>query len=186
MTKTSPTGLSRQQGLSALCAQACLVLAIAIPALVAGFWALGSWEVLALVRLLPPDILHDMRPEVALGQRVIGAAICLIPALILSYGLLRARRSLMSFARGEFFAAEVVTGLRDYAKATFWAALAGILSVPVLSVVISQPNGAGHRELSLDLSGAPIVNLLGGGILWVLASAMARAAQIAHENEQFV
>jgi hypothetical protein len=186
MTKTSPGGLARQQRLSAVCAQGCLILAIAIPALVAGFWALGSWEALALVRLLPPDILHDMRPDVALWQRIVGAAICLIPALILSYGLLRARLSLMSFARGNFFAADVVTGLRDYARATFWAALAGILSVPVLSVIISQANGPGHRELSLDLSGAQVVNLLAGGILWVLASAMARATLIARENEQFV
>jgi hypothetical protein len=56
----------------------------------------------------------------------------------------------------------------------------------VLSVVISQANAPGHRELSLDLSGAQFLNLLAAAIVWVIASAMARAANIARENEQFV
>jgi len=58
--------------------------------------------------------------------------------------------------------------------------------VPVLSVAVTWANPPGHKELSLDLSGAQVVNLLGAGILWVIASAMARAATIARENEQFV
>jgi hypothetical protein len=155
---------------------------------VAGLWAFGSWELLALVRLIPPDI----RPDMEMGgpaeawQRVVGAVICLVPALLLSYGLLRARRSLAAFVRGDFFGAEAVMGLRGYAGATFWAAAASIVSVPVLSVIISQANPPGHRELSLDLSGAQVLNLLGAAILWVIASAMARASSIARENEQFV
>jgi len=58
--------------------------------------------------------------------------------------------------------------------------------VPVLSVVISQANKHSHRELSLDLSGAQAPNLLAAGILWVIASAMARAAGLAREHAQFV
>ena len=41
-----------------------------IPAAVAAFWAFGSWQVLALVRLIPPDILPDMRPRVEVWQRL--------------------------------------------------------------------------------------------------------------------
>ena len=80
----------------------------------------------------------------------------------------------------------MIGGLRGYAAATFWAAVAGIVSVPVLSVVITLANAPGHKELSLDLSGAQILNLLGAAILWVIASAMARASSLARENEQFV
>jgi len=186
MPETSSPGTGREQGLSALCANGCAALALIIPLAVAAFWAFGSWELLALVRLLPPDILHDMAAQALPWQRVAGAAICLVPALLLSFGLLRARRSLAAFARGDFFGPEVVTGLRDYAAASVWAAVAGLLSVPVLSVVITQANAYGHKELSLDLSGAQVLNLLAAGILWVIASAMARAAGIARENAQFV
>jgi len=186
MPRTSSAGLGRSQGISALCANGCAVLAVVAPLAVASFWAFGSWEVLALVRLIPPDILGDLPGPVRAWQRITGVVICLVPALLLSYGLLRARRSLTAFVRGDFFAADVVGGLRDYAAFTFWAAIAGMISVPVLSVAVTWANPPGHKELSLDLSGAQVLNLLGAGILWVIASAMARASSIARENEQFV
>lgn len=188
MSASQTLGVSREQRISAICASICALVAVAIPVSVAMLWALASWEVLALVRLVPPDILHDMemggpaRP----WQRIAGALICMVPALLVSYSLFRARRSLTAFVRGDFFGTDAVAGLRGYAGATFWAAVAGVISVPVLSVVISQANPTGHRELTLDLSGAQMLNLLGAGILWVIASAMARASGIARENEQFV
>ncbi len=176
------TGIQR---LSALCAAGCSILAVAIPAGVAGLWALASWNGLALARLLPPDILEDMQP-IQLWQRLAGAAICLVPALLVSTGLLRVRRSLRAFGRGEFFTGEVVAGVRGYAQAMVWAAVAGILSVPVLSIALTFANPAGHRELSLDLSGGQVLNLLGAAIVWLVAAAMSRAAGIQRENEQFV
>lgn len=186
MSATSSAGLNRDQRISALCARGCLALAIVLPIAVAALWGFGSWELLALVRLIPPDILPDMTGPVHVWQRVAGALICLVPALLVSHALRRARGSLTAFARGEFFAPDVVVGLRGYAGFSFWAAVAGIASVPVLSVVVSWSNAPGHKELSLDLSGAQVLNLLGAGIAWVIASAMARAATIARENEQFV
>ena len=186
MTATPSTDLGRNQRISAACASGCAVLAVAAPAAVATLWAFGSWKLLALVRLIPPDILYDLPGPVLGWQRITGAVICLVPALLLSYGLIRARRSLSAFARGDFFGADVIGGLRGYAAFTFWAAIAGMISVPVLSVAVTWANPPGHKELSLDLSGAQALNLLGAGILWVIASAMARAATIARENEQFV
>jgi len=183
---TSAVAIGREQGLSALCAQVCVVLAVGAPLAVAALWAFGSWPLLALVRLLPPDVLGDMPAAVLPWQRAAGAAICLVPVLLVSRGLLRARRSLAGFVRGDFFSSDVVTGLRGYAAFMFWAAVAGLLSVPVLSVVITHANAAGHRELSIDLSGAQVLNVLGGAILWAIASAMARAAGIAREHAQFV
>ena len=191
MSDTSPAGgrrepKSREQRLSAVCAAGCGILAIGIPLAVAAFWALGSWETLALVRLIPPDILGDMSPGVQPWQRVVGAAIDLVPALLLAFGLVRARRCLQAFARGDFFAAEVIGGLKAYAAASFWAAIAGIVAVPVLSVAITLANRPGHKELSADLSGAQVLNLLAAAIVWVIAQALVRAASIARENEQFV
>lgn len=186
MAQPPPAGVSPEQRISAICATGCGLFAVALPIFIVTLWALGSWETLALVRLIPPDILYDMNPAVQPWQRIVGGLICLLPALLLSYGLLRARRSLIAFSRGDFFGAEAVVGLRGYAGATFWAALVGVLSVPLLSVTITLDNAPGHKELSLDLSGGQVLNLLGAAILWVIASAMARAASLARENEQFV
>lgn len=182
----APSSLGREQGFSALCAMGCAVMAVLIPAGVAFLWAFATWQVLGLVRLVPADILGDLPNAIQPWQRLTGAIICLVPALLLSYGLLRVRRSLMAFAGGDFFAANVVDGLRGYAGASFWAAITSIIAVPVLSLAVTWANPLGHKELSLDFSGAQIINLLAAAILWVIASVMSRAASVARENEQFV
>lgn len=187
MPGTSSAGLGRVQGISSLCARACAALAILMPLAVAALWAFASWKVLALFRLIPPDILPDMRGSpVQTWHRAVGAAICLVPTGLLSLALLRARRSLTAFARDDYFSADVVDGLRGYAALSFWSAAIAIVSVPVISITMSWANPPGHKELSLDLSGAQALNLLAAGILWVIAAAMARASTIARENEQFV
>ncbi|MBS0298187.1 MAG: DUF2975 domain-containing protein [Proteobacteria bacterium] len=188
MDAASTIDTGREQRISALCATGCVLVAAGAPLAVAGLWAFGSWELLALFRLIPPDILPDMQMGGAVQpwQRAIGGAICLVPALMLSCALLRVRWTLNAFVRGDFFGAEAVRGLRDYAALALWAAVAGLVSVPVLSLVISQTNPPGHKELSLDLGGAQMLGVLGAGILWVIASAMARAQTLARENEQFV
>ena len=179
--------LRRERRLSAFGAAACAGLAIVIPIIVAAFWTFASWPVLALFRLVPFDIIHTMPGDVHLWQRAAGGAIDLIPALLISYGLLRARSGLLAFSRGDFFADDVIGGLRGYAAATFWAAIASILAVPVLSATVTMANApVHHRELSADLGGAQIMSLLGAAIVWVIASAIARAREIARENEQFV
>jgi hypothetical protein len=186
MTDMPTAELGRDQGLSAICATACGVLAIGIPLGVAALWAVGGWQTLALVKLIPPDILGDLPYAIRPWQRLAGALISLVPALLLSYGLIRARRSLAAFKRGDFFAAEVVTGLRGYAAASFWAAFASIIAVPVIALTMTLANPPGHKELSADLSGSQGLGLLGAAILWVIASVMARARLAARENEQFV
>lgn len=187
-SETDGTKLTRERRISALCANGCSVAAVIVPVAVVGFWMLGSWSLLALVKLIPPDIEPDMQlagPPHA-WQRFAGAGICLVPALLSSLSFLRARLSLMAFARGDFFGSDVADGLRAYAKAGVWAAVASILSVPVLSVVISVANPPGHRELSLELSGAQALNLLAATILWVIASVMQRASRLARENAEFI
>src|SRR4051812_20223511 len=116
MSQTQLTGLTREQRISAVCAGACRLAAIVLPLAIVALWAFGSWALLALVRLVPPDILVDMEMGGAVRgwQRVAGAGICLVPAGLVSFGLMRARRSLLAFARGDFFAGEVVAGLRGY------------------------------------------------------------------------
>jgi len=175
-----------ERGLSQLCASGCAALAAIIPLGVVGLWAVGSWEVLSLTHLVPADIVHTFKAGVQPWQRLAGAAIDVVPALIVSVGLLQARGALRAFRRGDYFAAEVVMGLKGYAAASFWAAAFALVSVPVLSVVLTSANAPGHREFTLDLSGAQVLNLLGGAILWVIAQAMGRAREIARENAQFV
>ena len=186
MPQPSLTSLARQRRISAFCSKLCGALAVIIPLAVIGFWTIGTWKTLALVGLVPFDIIHHLEDPLRTYQRVLGALICLVPALLVSYGLLRARRSLAAYARGDFFSADVVAGLRGYAGASFWAAAASFVAVPLLSVAMSGANPPGTRELAIDLSGATVLGMTTAAILWVIASVMSRASDIAREHANFI
>ena len=61
-----------------------------------------------------------------------------------------------------------------------------LIATPVLSVIVTWGNPHGHRELSLALNSGQVFGLLGAGIVWVIAAAMAQAGALAHENAQIV
>ncbi len=186
MTQVSAPALDRQRGVSAFCSHLCGALAVFIPLALLAFWVTGSVKTLALVGLVPHDIIHHLDDPLSLTQRTLGALICLVPALLLGYGLLRARRALAAYARGDFFSSEVVAGLRGYAGASFWAAVASFVAVPLVSVAMTGANPAGTRELSLDLTGGTLLGMTSAAILWVIASVMARASVIAREHANFI
>jgi hypothetical protein len=117
---------------------------------------------------------------------VTGAAIHLVPALLLSYGLLCARRSLAAFSRGELFDGKMADSLRDYAAFTFWAMVGNMLTWPVESVALTFANPPGQRLLSLGVSSNDLFGVISAGIVWVIASAIAQAGAVARENAQFV
>ena len=184
MPGTPAADLDQVRRISAVCSAACGALAVAVPLGVLGLWAFASGQSLIDFHIVPSDapIMTPLQP----WQRLLGAAITLVPTLLMSYALTRARHSLRAFARGDFFASDVVAGLRDYARATFWAVLASLTATPMLSVTATWGNPHGHRELTLGLNSGQVLGLLGAGIVWVIAAAMARAATIAQENAQFV
>ena len=77
-------------------------------------------------------------------------------------------------------------GLKGYAVAALWSAIASFLLEPVLSVGLTYANPAGSRELAIGVSSDQVFAVLGAGILWVIVAALAHGAALAQENEQFV
>ena len=179
------TDLARIRRLSAVCAIGCLLLAVALPLVVAAVWAFAPAEQLAVQgRLGAADWIFPggVRP----WQRLAGAAVSLVPALMLSYGLVRARRGLTAFGRGDFFAGGPGADFAAFAATVFWVVVANLVHTPALSLAVTIANPPGHRELNLGINSQQFIDLLTAGILWVMAAALARAATLARENEQFV
>jgi hypothetical protein len=172
--------------LSAVCAWACLVLAVLLPAAVCVFWAVTPADSVAAridagrgAALLFPDGL-------AAWQRATGAALSLIPTGLMAWALVEAWRCLRRFAAGAFFARDAVRRLRGFARGLFWAALGGILVGPLTSLALTAANPPGGRALAISLGSDQLLGLLMAGILWTIAGAMAEAADLADENAQFV
>lgn len=186
MPGSSSAQITRTQGLAAICAHGCALVALAIPAFNLYAWGTASPEGLVLQHKLPDNLALFLPDGLHPGQRLAGALVYLTPALLNSCAYLSARRSLTAFARGDVFAPDVAEGLRGYAAFGFWAAIASLVATPAGTLAITLANAPGHRAISAGVSSMQILGILGAGVIWVIASAMARASAAARENAQFV
>ena len=119
-----------------------------------------------------------------LFDRIVIVVFGLIPALCAAWGLVRARRCFRSFARGDYFSADVVGNLRAFAAGiALWVAT-DWLATPVLSVLLTLSEET--KTLSVGFNMNLFMTLLFAGIVWLIADIMQRAAAIAEENQQFV
>lgn len=187
MPSKSESPSKKLQTLGFVVAWGCVLMAVAQPAMDVLQWTFTSPAGLVEARLSPVAA-GTLAPTGALTaqQRIIGAVIGTVPALILSWGLFRARTALAAIGAGRFFAREVVEGLKGYAVAALWSAIASFLLQPLLSVGLTYANPEGHRVLTVGVSSDQVFSVLGAGILWLIVAALAQGASAAHENEQFV
>lgn len=178
----SPDDLGSIRTVALMCAWLCLALAISLPVLNALAWATATAESLPMKIAAKSAFPYGLQP----WQRALGGALSMLPVLTMSWGLMRARRSLTVFAGGDLFAGEAVTGLRDFACACFWAAVAGLAAPTVLSLALTIANPPGMKQLTVGVNSTDVMALLTAGIFWVIAAAMARAGDLARENAEFV
>ena len=164
----------------------CLVVAIGLPVLVAYYLATAPASALAGNIGLP-----DSSPMRAAGfpmsfsLRVIVVAMGLVPVGCMAVALMYARRCFRSFSRHEYFTLAVVRGLRGLAGAIFFSGVAGLLIAPLASILLSA-FGGGRLSLTLSLGSSDTLLLLFAGIVWQVASVMAKAVVLAEEHSQFV
>lgn len=183
LSTTSPPS----QRLNNWLALACLALALALPALT--LYGLCT---------TPPEIWLDRlgdRSSPATGQRgfqiapwQIGfaALIGMLPVCAMAYGLFRARLCFLGFVRGDTFSLGTVQHLRGFAVGMFAAAVAGLLSPALISMLLTLGAPPGQRALSLGIGSSEVLTLLFAGIVWQIARVMTQAVELADEHAQIV
>jgi hypothetical protein len=160
-------------------AAACLLLALILPiATIYGFSQ--SW----------PQVFATMLSETQLASisdaRLVAAAIlALLPMALMSYALVIASRTFVGFSHGEYFTLVSVQRLRGFARAVFAAAAVGIVVPSVIGLILTVGTSA-PAALSLALSSHQVILLLFAGVVWQMASVLAKAVVIADENAAFV
>jgi Protein of unknown function (DUF2975) len=174
------------QRLSRYLAWLCLALAVLLP--VAAAVALSGASVSDVVTKLGGGSASASGGALIAqpGWRPMAAWIIgMLPVAIIAYALLRARQSFLLMSQGEYFTRPTVANLRSFAAAMFAAALASAV-VPTLVTLLLTSGGSGKTTLSVSLSSQHLVLLLFAGVVWQMARLMAKAAEIAEENAQFV
>ncbi|MCF1505578.1 DUF2975 domain-containing protein [Afifella sp. H1R] len=169
-------------------AATCLIVAVTLPATILLMWMFQDGETLYRAALSDPSaqISAHVPHDLALWQRLAGAALTLIPAAITAVGLLRARRCFRLFAAGTYFDPEVVRGLRGFAGMTAVSVALGLLMRAPASAVISLSNPPGERFVTLGLASGDLRDLFFAGMVWAIAAVMAKAVVLARENAAFV
>ena len=179
------TGPKPSPRLTKTCAWLCLLVAMGLPLGVAAFWLAASPTEL-YAAIFGSDIMGELPRAPQPWQRLAGAAVMLAPTVALSLGLLSARRSLGLFAKGEYFVAEAIDGVRRFAFWGFWAVTGSIIGPSVIGVMLTWANARGHRELTISLRPDQVLGLLVSGLFWIIAGVLVKANGLADENRQFV
>ena len=175
--------LRKIRRLSGALAAACLVLLIALPAIVLGYGAVADASSLALRANLKPLAIQN---ELHAWQRVAGAALMMLPVGFLSAGLWQARRCFAGFAAGQLFTLEAVRQLRRFAAWVMASALAAIGVGPALSVVLTLTNAPGTRQLAIGVGSDHALTLLFAAVVWWMAEVIGQGQSLAEENAAFV
>ncbi len=169
--------------ISRVLAHACLLLIIALPVAVIGYWLLADAAQLAVRAQLP---VNAIQAPLLNGQRWAGALITLIPLTLLLIGLWQARKCFRLFAAGEVFTAQTVRCLRRFAGWVMTSVAASMVAATAVSVVLTLNNPPGMRHLAISIGTDQIFTLFFAGMVWLMAAVIGQGQTLAEENATFV
>jgi Protein of unknown function (DUF2975) len=164
----------------------CLLLAAILP-LVSLIYMSSHWP-LALVAALGDAALPNRDATLSAAtssQLLLAGAVGMAPVALMSYAMTIAYRCFSGFARGEYFTRAAVRHLRGFARAMFGVAVVGLIVPPLVGLIITV-GGSGQASLVISLGSQHLVLLVFAGVVWQMASVMAKAVALAEENAQFV
>ena len=134
----------------------------------------------------------DVREEASLlaplqtWQRVAAAAVMAVPQVILVLGVRRAQTCFALFAQGEVFSSRTTALLRQFAGWVAAAALATILASTLVSVLLTQTNPPGLRQLAIGVGSNHVFTLFFAATVWLMAAVIGQGQALAEENQRFV
>jgi Protein of unknown function (DUF2975) len=158
--------------------------AVVTPLLVAAVYV---WP--GLARALEFDVDHTgalLNASIPIAFRL-GALVFSLLAIAFTVWALWSLRSLfLLYAKGEVFSERALKLLNNVAIALFAGVIVSFVMHAPISILLTWPLGAGHRELSLELGSGDFVMLFSAGVVLVIARVMIEASRAAEENAKFV
>ncbi|MFT6446320.1 DUF2975 domain-containing protein [Pseudophaeobacter arcticus] len=171
---------SRIIALSRLLRLALLILAVLHPAIVFTVVVTMSDAQLAFAATGQPLAGQGL----PFGTRMLVTGLSIVPALILSVGLLGIRPVLGDMQSGRAFGKAAFQGLRRLAIAVVISTTVKIVSVPLITMALTWQ--AEETQMAVSLGLGDLQMLILGAAIWLLAWVMAEGYDLTSENAQFV
>ena len=128
----------------------------------------------------------DLSSEQPLQFRAMALVCALVPTAFTMWALWSLRRLFLLYAQGSVFSAEALAALNHVAVALFASVVVAFAMQAPISLALSWPRGAHHREISLSFGSNDVFTLFMAGVVLVIARVMAEAQRMADENAKFV
>lgn len=175
--------LQRIRRLSGVLVLVCWALVLLLPLAWLWYWITSDAAQLALQAHLPAG---GIQPGLPAWQRVVSALVNAVPMVCVLLGVWQVKQCFEAFAQGQVFTAHATAHLRRFAGWIAAAALAAILTVPVISVLLTLHNLPGERQLVISLSSDHVFTLFFAAVVWLMADIMGQGQAVAEENASFV
>jgi len=116
-------------------------------------------------------------------DRMFALVFALVPALIVSWGLISLARMFRGFTQGEIFSSTTLRAFASVTKALLWNVVASFAMQAPISFFLTMHTA--HRAVSLDFGSDDVEMLFLAGVAFVIARVMAEAKAMAEENAAF-
>lgn len=120
------------------------------------------------------------------GQIVLILAINVIAVILICSALLALWDLFGAFERGDILTARTAALMRRAGGYFLAASLWGVVAETLTILVLTAPNPAGEKQLSVGFSGDDLFPLLLAGVLFAIGQVLTMAAAINAENKEFV
>jgi hypothetical protein len=110
----------------------------------------------------------------------------LVPIAIFVWALLSARRSFIGVGRGEYFSRSTILGLRNFALAVLLHIVVAPIPLMIARGLYVSRFEHGAFMLTFSMNATILLTLVFTGAVALVSTVMARAADIAEENRQFI
>ncbi len=114
---------------------------------------------------------------------LLGFLVSMIKGSIIMYGIWVLHRLFGCYEKKIFFNRETVACFKKISTALIWWVVAGILTDPLLSLILTMNNPPGQHAVAISFQSADLTALVVGGVLSVMAKVMDSGRKLQEEAE---
>lgn len=132
-------------------------------------------------------VVENVDPEnLSMWQAMSATLIDTLSILILAYAFYQLRLLFLNYSQSEYFSETSTNHCYIFGKMLVIWSILGILSEPVLSLILTFNNDPSERYISFSFTSDDVMTLFPAVSIMLIGQILKKACKIAEENKQFI